>query len=126
MTETGEITNTVGKNHLGGERLLFKTNFGQENPEWEEQFSTCLAQQILFSKNLLAIHYPGSVSKMFPLTRDVRSTHEGGLTCATEVQSSLLIHPGTWTAHVCVPVSSVPEREHILHRGDKEVMQEQQ
>lgn len=35
---------------------------------------------------------------MFPLSRDVRSTHEGGLTCATEVQSSLLIHPGTWTA----------------------------
>lgn len=103
-TETGEITNAIGR-PTWEEKGSCSKQIGQENPEWKESFSTCLAQQILSPKNLLAIHYSGSVAKMFPLSRDVRSTHKGGLTCATEVQSSLLIYPGTWTAQCLLALS---------------------
>lgn len=85
---------------------LFKTNWLRKSwMERKESFSTRSVQQTLSPKNLLAIHYAGLVVKKFLLSRDIRSTYGRDLTCATEVQSSLLIHPGTWTTQ-CVFVLS--------------------
>lgn len=83
--------------------------------ERKELFSTCSAQQTLSPENLLAIHYAGFVAKEFALSRDIKPPPCVDVTCATEVQSSLLIHPGMRTA---CHGSALPQSGNASRRGD--------
>lgn len=80
--------------------VVCSKQIGQEKSRMErkESFSTCSAQQTPSLKNLLAIHYAGFAAKAFALSRDIQPPPCVDVTCATEVQSSLLIHAGMWTA----------------------------